>query len=329
LPTASTDNEGGIVYDETTSRITYSDGAAWIGLQPYDAAVASLAALSIVQGDILYGSGTDALSRLAKDTNATRYLSNTGTSNNPAWAQVNLANGVTGDLPFANLAQGTALSVLGVTGNSTADNASIVAGSDGDVLRRSGTAVGFGTVATAGIADDAVTFAKFQNIATAKVLGRATASTGDVEELSTTGTGNVVLATTPTLSGNVGIGGAAASRLDVMGANAGTTGLFRVGIAAVSNGFTITTTAGNVMTYTFLSGAGANILVMTAALASFSVAVKTLSTTVGSLPAAGTAGSGARAFVTDATATTFLSTVAGSGANKVPVVSDGTNWLIG
>ena len=53
------------------------------------------------------------------------------------------------------------------------------------------------------------------------------------------------------------------------------------------------------------------------------------STTVASLPAASTAGVGARSFVTDATATTFLSTVAGGGANKVPVVSDGTNWLIG
>jgi hypothetical protein len=53
------------------------------------------------------------------------------------------------------------------------------------------------------------------------------------------------------------------------------------------------------------------------------------STTVGSLPAAATAGAGARSFVTDANATTFLSTVAGGGANKVPVVSDGTNWLIG
>jgi len=52
-------------------------------------------------------------------------------------------------------------------------------------------------------------------------------------------------------------------------------------------------------------------------------------TTVASLPAAATAGAGARAFVTDATATTFLSTVAGGGANKVPVVSDGANWLIG
>lgn len=57
--------------------------------------------------------------------------------------------------------------------------------------------------------------------------------------------------------------------------------------------------------------------------------VRTDATTVASLVAASTAGAGARGFVTDATATTFLSTVAGGGSNKVPVVSDGTNWLIG
>lgn len=59
------------------------------------------------QGDILYASAANTLSALAKDTNATRYLSNTGTTNNPAWAQVNLANGVTGNLPVANLNSGT------------------------------------------------------------------------------------------------------------------------------------------------------------------------------------------------------------------------------
>jgi hypothetical protein len=53
------------------------------------------------------------------------------------------------------------------------------------------------------------------------------------------------------------------------------------------------------------------------------------SQTVAQLPSAATAGKGARSFVTDATATTFLSTVSGGGANNVPVVSDGTNWLIG
>lgn len=57
--------------------------------------------------------------------------------------------------------------------------------------------------------------------------------------------------------------------------------------------------------------------------------VLTVPVTVSSLPSAATAGDGARAFVTDATATTFGSTVAGSGANKVPVYSDGTNWKIG
>jgi hypothetical protein len=40
------------------------------------------------------------------------------------------------------------------------------------------------SVATANIADDAVTFAKLQNIATARFLGRTTAGSGDVEELT-------------------------------------------------------------------------------------------------------------------------------------------------
>ncbi len=57
--------------------------------------------------------------------------------------------------------------------------------------------------------------------------------------------------------------------------------------------------------------------------------IRTQGVTVASLPSAATAGNGARGFVTDATATTFLSIVAGGGSNSVPVVSDGTNWLIG
>ena len=52
-------------------------------------------------------------------------------------------------------------------------------------------------------------------------------------------------------------------------------------------------------------------------------------TVVASLPAAATAGAGARAMVTNANATTFHSIVAGGGSNTVPVFSDGTNWRIG
>ena len=51
--------------------------------------------------------------------------------------------------------------------------------------------------------------------------------------------------------------------------------------------------------------------------------------TVATLPSAATSGAGARAFVTDATAPTFGSTVAGGGAVNVPVYSDGTNWKVG
>lgn len=57
---------------------------------------------SATQGDIIYASGANTLAKLAKSASATRYLSNTGTSNNPAWAQVDLTTGVTGILPSAN-----------------------------------------------------------------------------------------------------------------------------------------------------------------------------------------------------------------------------------
>lgn len=56
-----------------------------------------------VQGDLIYGSAADTLSALAKNISATRYLSNTGASNNPAWAQIDLTNGVTGALPDGNI----------------------------------------------------------------------------------------------------------------------------------------------------------------------------------------------------------------------------------
>ena len=66
-------------------------------------------------------------------------------------------------------------------------------------------------------------------------------------------------------------------------------------------------------------------------LASVSAAgvVKTIVLTVATLPAAATAGAGARAFVSDATLTTFATVPIGGGANGVPVYSDGTNWYIG
>lgn len=51
--------------------------------------------------------------------------------------------------------------------------------------------------------------------------------------------------------------------------------------------------------------------------------------TVANLPSASVAGKYQKLTVSDATVTTFASTVVGGGANTVPVYSDGTNWKIG
>lgn len=51
--------------------------------------------------------------------------------------------------------------------------------------------------------------------------------------------------------------------------------------------------------------------------------------TVASLPSAATAGNGARAHVTDASAPTFGATVTGGGSTSCPVYSDGSAWKVG
>jgi len=77
------------------------------------------------QGDLLYASAANTLARLAKNTTANRYLSNSGSSNNPAWAQIDLTNGVTGTLPTVN--GGTGLTTFTSTGVLYASSTSALA----------------------------------------------------------------------------------------------------------------------------------------------------------------------------------------------------------
>ena len=94
---------------------------------------------------IVLGAGTDDVTVIGS-LGTTTTLLHGNAAGAPTFGAVDLTTDVTGDLPFANLAQGSALSVLGVTGNATADVAAIAAGSDKQVLRRSGTALTFGAV---------------------------------------------------------------------------------------------------------------------------------------------------------------------------------------
>lgn len=97
---------------------------------------------------------------------------------------------VTADIPDdgvtdAKLRDSAALSVIGRSANSTGDPADIAAGTDAYVLRRSGSSLAFGQVATGGITDSAVTYAKIQNVsATNRLLGRYSSGAGVVEELT-------------------------------------------------------------------------------------------------------------------------------------------------
>lgn len=61
------------------------------------------------QGDLIYASATNVLSKLTKGA-AHLYLSSDGTSNNPAWEAINLADGVSGNLAVTNLNSGTSAS---------------------------------------------------------------------------------------------------------------------------------------------------------------------------------------------------------------------------
>lgn len=71
---------------------------------------------------------------------------------------------------------------------------------------------------------------------------------------------------------------------------------------------------------------------ITSSTAVFSSTARLGNFTVAGLPSASTSGVGATAFVTDSTTTLALglgASVTGGGANKVPVYSDGTNWIAG
>ncbi len=155
-----------------------------------DTALAGKAASSHTHAASDITSGVFAVARLATGTpDGTKFVRDDGTLAVPAGG--GLANDSVTDVILRN---SVALSVIGRASNSTGDPADIAAGTDGHVLRRSGTTLGFGTLAAGAFASNTAAYATLVNSASAglSVLGRSTNSAGALAEIATTTDGHAL-----------------------------------------------------------------------------------------------------------------------------------------
>jgi len=200
-----------------TGDLAYFDGGSWVSLPIGSDGDIIVVAAGVPTYEPPGGSGTIAdnavtfakMADLATDTLIGRDAAGTGdpealavqggleftgvgirrsalTGDVTAGAGSNVTTISTDSVSDLKLRNSVACSVMGRSANSPGDPGDIIAGSDDIALRRSGGVLGFGTLPTGAIADDAVTNAKVADMATARIKGRTTAGTGDPEDLTGT-----------------------------------------------------------------------------------------------------------------------------------------------
>ncbi len=129
--------------------------------------------LGIIAGlSVLGVTGSSTTSPAAITGTADQVLRVNTAGNALAFGTIATAGVADAAITYAKIADGTGLSVVGRSANSAGVNADIV-GTDGQVLRVSGTSLGFGSIATAGITDNAVTLAKLATQSNNTILSNA------------------------------------------------------------------------------------------------------------------------------------------------------------
>ena len=184
----------------TDGKLFYKDNAnvvQVIGWKVVPTTAGGTGLTSYAQGDVLYYNAGTTLTALAKNTTATRYLSNTGANNNPAWAQIDLTNGVTGTLPIGN----------GGTGNTTGAATAVKSNATTGLMEIVGPGTGTTRVMTTPNANFTVaridatnTFAAVQLFPNGTAAAPSLAPSADTDTGIYFGTGEVNVATNGTLS---------------------------------------------------------------------------------------------------------------------------------
>jgi len=237
----------------TAAGYYYFDGGVWQKI-----VTGNTLGTSLASGNILLGNASNVATAVSPTGDVT--ISNAGVTSIGA-----------GKVTNSQMANTAALTVKGNATNAAAAPTDIVAGTDGYVLRRSGTTLGFGTVATAGIADGAVTAAKLNQMSatSGQILawnGTNWAPATDATGVSTTlssgkiyvgNASNVATAITPTgdvmidNAGVTSIGAGKVTNSQLSAVSTGTGGIYKGSGSLAGN----TTVAQNANTLDFTSTA--------------------------------------------------------------------------
>lgn len=147
-------------------------------------------ALTVGGGIEFTGAGGIQRSALTGDVTAS---AGSGTTAIAAGAIIDADVNASAAIAFSKLENGSALSVVARSANSAGAVASLAASAaSGQVLRESGSTIGWGTIATAGIAANAVTDAVLRQGAATTVIGRSANSTGNVADIAASADGQVL-----------------------------------------------------------------------------------------------------------------------------------------